>query len=97
MVLQGRPHLAQVHLRSFFEGLQDQRRMGLGSMRVPVPAHRPGCDLALRPIAGVPADRARLAHAEPLRRLPARDTRRDGGDHTLAKILRQSCSHGVPP
>lgn len=43
----------------------------------------PGCE------AGVPADRSRLADAEPLRRLSARGAGLDGGDHPLAKILRQ--------
>ena len=88
IVLQRGPHLAQVGLRSFLKSLQDQGRVPLDTMRVPVSAHRPGGDLAVRPEAGMPADRARLAHAKPCRRLSAGGPRLNGSDHPLAKIQR---------
>src|SRR4051812_30628554 len=76
----------------------DQARMRLRLVREPVAAQRLGPRVAVGAAQRRPADRARGAHPEALRRLAARQARINGSQDARAKVKGQRLRHaGRPP
>ena len=97
LLAQGVAQFSQIRLRPRLAGREDQGRMRLDAVGVPVASHRLRRDVTLLPEAGVPADRCRLADPEALRRLAARGTDIDRRNDALAQIRRQGGRHGDVP